>query len=497
MNIREHVQQDKKKILEDIGIFLIIIICIAHIILSKKIGDLDEIWNYNFANCIAKGMVPYKDFNIVITPLLAIIESIFLRINNQLLTIRILSVLLNSSIVFLIYKTLEKLKINRGASIIATAIISYIIKDYFCIDYNWFVLFLSLIIINIEFNKFKSNNVKNIIIGILAGMCVCTKQTTGALICFAIIVYRIIIAIKTKQKNEIKKIIFTIIGMAIPTVMLLIYLVANGAINGFIDYCILGIKTFNNKISYVNLIKSNLISIKILAIIVPISMILLLIHSIIKKDKKTLFINFIGIANFIVTFPISDNIHFLIGSIITIIGIMHLLNLYTKDVLKNKKIKIFLKFFCEYLSIAILILATIWGIYKNYQYIKKEKNYSTLKHFENIDISKSLEKTIQNVENYIKSSDKKVYIIDSDAALYNIPIDIYNKDFDMFNKGNLGGKGEEGQIEKIQNMSNVQILIRKDGLKRNWQTPETVRKYIQENLEKQGSIENFDIYYKE
>ena len=140
---------------------------------------------------------------------------------------------------------------------------------------------------------------------------------------------------------------------------------------------------------------------------------------------------------------------------------------------------------------------TLWGIYKNYQYIKKEKNYSTLKHFENIDISKSLEKTIQNVENYIKSSDKKVYIIDSDAALYNIPIDIYNKDFDMFNKGNLGGKGEEGQIEKIQNMSNVQILIRKDGLKRNWQTPETVRKYIQENLEKQGSIENFDIYYKE
>ena len=46
-------------------------------------------------------------------------------------------------------------------------------------------------------------------------------------------------------------------------------------------------------------------------------------------------------------------------------------------------------------------------------------------------------------------------------------------------------------------MSNVKILIRKDGLSRNWQTPEEVRKYIKENLEKQESIEIFDVYYKE
>ena len=67
----------------------------------------------------------------------------------------------------------------------------------------------------------------------------------------------------------------------------------------------------------------------------------------------------------------------------------------------------------------------------------------------------------------------------------------------MFNKGNLGGKGEQGQIEKIQNMSNVKILIRRDGLSRNWQTPEEVRKYIKENLVKRESIEIFDVYYKE
>lgn len=489
--------KNKKKLFEDIGIFFIILICVSYFIFSKEIGDLDEIWNYNFANCIAKGMVPYKDFNIVITPLLSIIESIFLRICNELITMRILAVILNSLNLFLIYKTQEKLGIKRSVSIITTAVIAYLVKKYLCIDYNWFVLFLSLVIINIEFSKLKSNKIQNLIIGILAGMCICTKQTTGVFICFAIVMYKTLFAIKTRQKEDIIKVFSVIIGIAIPTIILMLYLAINGAINSFIDYCILGIKTFNNKISYINLIKSDILSIKILSVIVPISMILLSTYSIIKKDKKILFLVCLGIANFVVAFPISDNIHFLIGSTITLIGIVYVLYMYFYNLLKNKKIKLFFKFFCEDLAVAILVLIGIWGIYNNYKYIKQENNYSTLNHFRNIAISEELENRIKNVESYIENSEEKVYILDSDAALYNIPIDIYNKDFDMFNKGNLGGKGEQGQIEKIQNMSNVKILIRKDGLSRNWQTPEEVRKYIKENLVKQESIEIFDVYYKE
>jgi len=37
----------------------------------------------------------------------------------------------------------------------------------------------------------------------------------------------------------------------------------------------------------------------------------------------------------------------------------------------------------------------------------------------------------------------------------------------------------------------------KDNYKRNWQTPENVRKYIIENCNKIGEIESFDIYIKE
>ena len=162
---------------------------------------------------------------------------------------------------------------------------------------------------------------------------------------------------------------------------------------------------------------------------------------------------------------------------------------YTNNSIKSIKGKITL---CKGINKKILLSIVLNEIFYAFIVLKESRKLRIA-----FTISEKLENRIRNVESYIENSKEKVYILDSDAALYNIPIDTYNKDFDMFNKGNLGGKGEQGQIEKIQNMSNIKILIRKDGLSRNWQTPEEVRKYIKENLEKQESIEIFDVYYKE
>ena len=78
-----------------------------------------------------------------------------------------------------------------------------------------------------------------------------------------------------------------------------------------------------------------------------------------------------------------------------------------------------------------------------------------------------------------------------------IPLDRYNKDFDMFLKGNLGSKGEQGQIDKIKNMNvHAKILIKNENYARNWQNPNEVTNYIKNNLNKIGQIEYFDIYEK-
>ena len=146
--------KNKRKIFENIAIYIAIFMAVSSIILTREIGDLDEIWNYNFANCITKGLVPYRDFNIVITPLLPIIEGIILKIlPNELIIMRILAVILASSILFMLYKILQTLKTNKSLNILAVLTIGYLLKNYYCIDYNFFVLFLTLIIIYLEMKK--------------------------------------------------------------------------------------------------------------------------------------------------------------------------------------------------------------------------------------------------------------------------------------------------------------------------------------------------------
>ena len=66
----------------------------------------------------------------------------------------------------------------------------------------------------------------------------------------------------------------------------------------------------------------------------------------------------------------------------------------------------------------------------------------------------------------------------------------------MFNKGNLGTKGEEGIIEDLKKKNDFQVLILHDKYTKNWQTPLKVIEYVKADLNKIGSISVFNIYEK-
>ena len=70
----------KMEIIENFVVFVFIFLFCFSIIFSNSIGDLDELWNYNFARNVSDGLVPYKDFNMVQTPLLPFICAIFLKV---------------------------------------------------------------------------------------------------------------------------------------------------------------------------------------------------------------------------------------------------------------------------------------------------------------------------------------------------------------------------------------------------------------------------------
>ena len=256
---------------------------------------------------------------------------------------------------------------------------------------------------------------------------------------------------KEQFKEYVKTAITRIIGILIPTLIFIVYLIVTHSLVDFINYAILGIKTFSNKINYISLFSNDKIEIRALALWVPISIlvmsIVLIITNIQKKENEiidnltTLLVY--GLAIIIVMYPISDKIHFLIGGLIAIIGMLYMFFLLGKLVYDKingeKKLKNY-KMVTSLIWLVMFAIILSIGLINLYNYAKNEKN-TEIKHYKYIEMSQGLRDKIKSIDNYILEAEQngdRVYILDAEAAIYMIPIDKYNKDYDMFLKGNIG-----------------------------------------------------------
>ena len=140
--------------LKDISFIVLIALYITSNVLPLEINNLDEIWNFNFARCIANGLIPYKDFNIIQGPLLPMICGGLLKIFGQEMIItRFITIIVDTIIIFMIFKIMGKLKIKEFVKYIIVIILAIIMKPYFAIDYNWASLLNILIILYLEKGK--------------------------------------------------------------------------------------------------------------------------------------------------------------------------------------------------------------------------------------------------------------------------------------------------------------------------------------------------------
>ena len=577
--------------------FILVFIFMLSVQLNEYLTNLDELWNYNIARCIKNGLIPYKDISMITTPLFPTIVAICLKIfGDNLFVFRIIGAVLFTLILIFTYKIFYELLKKENVAIIVTEIICLALYQNFMVDYNFFVLLIALIIeyldlrIHLEKEQVKENSKKNInkdtnknsnknpdkktysciskninllskdlLIGILAGLAICSKQTLG----FFILLYVLLIDLlfvknKDDWKVYLKTAINRLIGAFIPLLMFLIFLVVTKSYNDFISYAILGIKTFTNSIPYKNLIKSDVIT-KTLAIIIPFFATTMIVYSfyLLRKDKKIkenktisnktndnkiiddktnenkfkykkiIIATFSGIPMLITVYPIADEVHFYIAAFQFSILLLYVLSFPCIKLLKKmieykKTEEVFnylidnkINIFVEKFIVTFVVLLGIFKMiqissynYKEYvsklsqckttiEYENDINNQDLFKHFKNIPLTTGYIKLTQEFYDFYKENDgKKIIIVDAEACVYDIPMDIYNKNFDMFNKGNLGKDGEEGIIKSIENSKNTIYLIKKEGKELNWQTPKSVIEYIRKNLTELGSIEYYDIYCK-
>ena len=383
-----------RNILNNIILVFIIFIAIGAVILPKPLNNLDELWNFNFALNVSEGRIPYRDFNIVSTPLLSMVCGNILKIVGQeLIVTRILAIAISTAIMFIVYKILQELKINKYYTYIILGIIYEIYKQFFCLDYNFSVLLIVLIIIYLEIRRVNNtrNNIVNLnfkydfFVGILAGTTILFKQSTGIALAFIYIFYKLILVENKEDFKRWIKITFSrLLGSCVPIILFIIYLLINNAWENFLDYAVYGIKTFSNKLSYVNLLKYYGKHYNILSILLPLTIIYAYFKSAIKEQKKkedmyaTILCAFC-VASFVVVFPISDPMHLLVGALPAIILLVFLTYKPIKQLLQKKKL--FIIEFMKILTKFIAILTVIMCINPIYSYLTNCNKYKILKHF--------------------------------------------------------------------------------------------------------------------
>lgn len=407
---------------------------------------------------------------------------------------RVASTVLGAGIMLVSFKIFKELKLNIKWSILSSALLFLFIKDNFYIDYNYAILFITLVLIYAEL-KYKNCGARyNLLIGLLAGATILLKQSTGIIISVITVIY---LLAEKRDNQTLKAVTYRVCGVLIPCIILLIYLLATNSMSSFIDYCVLGIGTFKNSISYLKLLRGGDLN-AFLGMIAPVTLVILFVVNIVNiKQKKIksnasyliLFVN--AVAEFTVLYPIADKVHFVIATFPSILITLYYICKKIQEI-KNIKVSIFIEHFMNIITISFVGILILQAINDIYLYTQMDK--SVLNHFSNIPISSTLQDRIIEVDEYIKDEERDVYILDSEAAVYMIPLDKYNKDFDMFLKGNLGSASEEGQIEKIKNMENALILIKNDKMALNWQTPTKVIEYVKTNLKKIGTVSFFDVY---
>lgn len=512
---------NKKKIINiliQFSIFALSLVLFLVARLTAPATDLDEVWNYNTANAFAMGLIPYKQVSMITTPFLPMINSIFLKIVfNGIITYRVVMGIIFALIVLFIYLIIRELSSKKLLSYICAFFIGTLLINKFLLDYNYLFLLIVLMIAFLEVRDLKKNENfnfnHNLCVGLLTGLAFLTKQTIGLLliivVIFEVFIYMKKIGFDLKITKFIKLIGVRIFGMMIPITIFLIYLGVNGAFNDFINYAIKGVKEFSNSIPYYRLFDSNDKVVSIISrlfIIVYIPLFITFILECVKNKKmkdELMNIYVLAICSIpviAIIYPISDDFHLIVASVFALTVVAYLLIFLLNEIDKFVKIDVFYKKLLLIGLLFIIILISFKNAIIERNLNIKENVLVSFKHYEGIYVPKYLSNRISDVTDKVRlysNSGRESIIIDAEAAIYDIVLNKYKKNYDMLLIGNIGERGVEKIINEIKDSHNVYYFVKNPQYALNWQLPEDIIDYIRNNLKYHETVSVFDVYYKD
>lgn len=430
-----------KKYKKDILILIIIFIYVG-ILVSFSNADNDLIWNYGFSYNIASNLIVYKDFNMVITPLYPFICGLVMNLlGNNFFIFNLTNIVLLSSMYYYIYKKYPK------SYIPSMVLISFILRP----SYNFLIMFLLLILLNLEEDK-------DFLTGFVLGLIFLTKQSF-IILCIPSIIYI----------REPKKILKRIGGFLIPCILIGLYLIINNSLYEFINYTVLGLFSFGTKNSFFNLG-----TVFILALIG-----FLTFYYSKYKDIKVLYL----ICYQVMAYPIFNAMHILFSVIPVFV--------YFLDRLVNSKKKendfSYLKYL-NYMAL-VLLMCPVLSLFLQYHFKDLSKGIGALEYK---DIDSKYLVNAQVIDKEIDNLDK-TYFVMYDAYVYKLFLNKKINSYDLLLNGNMGYKGEDSVINYFDSLdSNTYFLLNLDY--EGGQLSKKIDSYIRNNYKKVKTFNNLILY---
>ncbi len=433
---------NKKNLIKNIikYIIIFIVILVFNLIIMDITGD--ETWNFGFSYNISNGLIPYKDFNLVITPLFPFIMSIPLHIfGTNILVFDIVWAIIMTLTSYLIFNLIKE----KGWIVFLSY---FFIFPIIYPNYNLFIYSILIFIIWVE-----KNNKSDYLIGFLLALSVLTKQSVGLCLLLPSLIY-----LKTP-----KKILKRFIGFIIPIIIFVIYLYVTGAMNDFIDLCILGLFDFAES-------NGNFINIYVFLTIILLIIILIFI-----KKTPTNIYNYYALAFLSINIPLFDIYHFYIS--LSFFLVVLFLNYDIKIPLNLKLFTFGIIIIISFIYIQDKLQTKV--IYPNN--INKYE-YRFISYDEIIFINKFLDFMDKN-------SNKKIINFTSYSYFSKIVTNQKINKLDLINRGNWGYNGSKKILDEIKKNKDAIFIINEESLSHpRDQIDKNALKYIISNGKKIGTI---------
>lgn len=415
--------------------------------------DYDEIWNYGFSYSMAKGFLPYRDFNMVITPLFNFLLSLpFHFFGGSILVFHIEGAFIFIMTAYLLFKLIG----DKAYLVLST--LFFLIAEFFP-NYNFFCFTILLLIILLE----KKDKNYDFLIGLLVGIEILSKQTIG--LCLTIPLFLMVI----KDK---KRIIKRLEGLLVPLFIFCIYLLFTNTYKNFIDLCVLGLVDFTKHNTFT---KHILIYILILIISIYVCL----------KNKNNK-INYYILCYYVITLPEFDLNHITFS----IIGLLVLIFMNFEI---NEKVSHVMK----YCSIGLIVASVVFS-FTTVTNFDIDSYPNRINNFEFRYIKTNNLKTINKVQNKIREYgiDNIVFIGCSESYMLKIMNDKKIEYTDLLNNANWGYNSHNKQINYIKKNKNKIYFVDEIYLNPEvgLQLDSDTVKYIVENAKKIDKVNPYNIY---